>query len=191
MVHSAWRRYTRLASLTACALLFCAVRCACVPACLRQSGEEVIDVMDTHPGTFEHLLDYIYGKSVNIPSTELVEVLGLASRYQVAGLVEQVCIALKRDLNARTCSTVLSAADFYGCAELRSEVWVCGRTHVHARSLPPTQLVMSGPSWNIVGVVGHGDTQAMHTLMTNFAIASKAPDFPMLSLELMKEVLAR
>ena len=86
---------------------------AMLEAGMRESQQTVIDLHDTDPAHFKLLLDYIYGAPIQIPSTDVIQVLGLSSRYQVAGLREKACMALEEGLDARNCPTVLSAADEY------------------------------------------------------------------------------
>ena len=59
---------------------------AMIEAGMRESQQTTIDLHETDPQHFKLLLDYIYGKAIQIPSTDVIQVLGLASRYQVRSM---------------------------------------------------------------------------------------------------------
>ncbi|CAM9648596.1 unnamed protein product [Heterosigma akashiwo] len=56
---------------------------------MKEARQAVIDLDEPDPSLFGRVLDYLYGRPVALPSTEVVGVLELASRYGVEGLAEQ------------------------------------------------------------------------------------------------------
>ena len=82
---------------------------------------DVLELHDTEPAAVKLLLDYIYAVPVQLPSTHVVATLGLATRYQVGGLRDQACRALRAALDVENCAAIFAAADQYACGELRAK----------------------------------------------------------------------
>jgi len=78
---------------------------------------------DADPALFSVILDYMYGKQVQIDHSEVVNLLGLASRFQVSGLLEQACAALAGALDATNCAAIFAAADHFHCTALRQRAF--------------------------------------------------------------------
>jgi len=102
---------------------------AMYPSCLatmlhsrmREATDSVVVLQDTDPEHFKLLLDYIYGKTIELDPDRVIAVLGLADRYQMQGLVEKASMTLRRCLTARNACVILTAADALTCTELKAQ----------------------------------------------------------------------
>jgi len=90
---------------------------------MRESSQPTINLDEADPLLFRHVLDYMYGRPVDLQSTDVIALLELASRYQVEGLAEQACEALAVHLDTENCSAVYAAADLYSRSTLREQAF--------------------------------------------------------------------
>jgi len=90
---------------------------------MRESSQAVIDLDEADPNLFRYVLDYLYGRPIDLCSTDIIAILELASRYQVEGLAEQACDALATHLDSDNCSAVYAAADHYSRQSLREQAF--------------------------------------------------------------------
>jgi hypothetical protein len=79
-----------------------------------------VGLHDADPRIFTIMLQYLYGKSVSVSPSDMVDLLGLATRFQITGLRDQVSSTLMQGLDNDNCTCILSAADMFACTELRA-----------------------------------------------------------------------
>ncbi len=72
------------------------------------------------PVLFRYVLDYLYGVPIEVPSSLVVPLLGLASSYSMAGMRDRLADMLSQNLCVENCCGILAAADAYGCDQLRN-----------------------------------------------------------------------
>lgn len=90
---------------------------------MREESQDTIVLKDIGAREFKILLDYIYSKPIYVPSCQVVDLLGLATRYQVEGLKNQMCNALSTYLDHDNACAVFAAADSYQCVELKDQAF--------------------------------------------------------------------
>ena len=80
-----------------------------------------VDLSEVDGELLGFALDYCYGAPrLAVPKARVLELLGVAVRFQVSGLVDQCASLLKKGLNERNCCRLFAAADVYGRETLRS-----------------------------------------------------------------------
>ncbi|CAM9192667.1 unnamed protein product [Phaeothamnion confervicola] len=90
---------------------------------MRESRQDEIALQDTDPKMFKVLLDYMYGVPISIGSDELTTLIGMAARYNVEGLVNQISALLALNVNAQNCTAVFSVADEHSCTALKEQAF--------------------------------------------------------------------
>ncbi|KAJ8599737.1 hypothetical protein CTAYLR_003413 [Chrysophaeum taylorii] len=87
---------------------------------MREGEARRVVLDDVDPELLSLVLDYCYGESrVEVEFERVVDLLGVAVRFQVRGLAEQCALTLRRALNERNCCELFAAADAHGCEDLR------------------------------------------------------------------------
>jgi kelch-like protein 26 len=81
----------------------------------------VISFSEDSSTLFQVVLDYLYGVPVEICRSQCINLLGLASKYQLEGLKTQICDCLAAALTPDTCCAVFEAADTHSCPTLREQ----------------------------------------------------------------------
>ncbi|CAM9517986.1 unnamed protein product [Laminaria digitata] len=90
---------------------------------MREMEQDEIELKDISAREFKILLDYMYNKPISVPSSQVVDLLSLANRYQVEGLKAQMCNALSTYLDHDNACSVFAAADSYQCQGLKMEAF--------------------------------------------------------------------
>ncbi|CAH1791881.1 unnamed protein product [Owenia fusiformis] len=86
-----------------------------------QPGVSTIELKDTTPDAFRHLLKYIYTGRVNLADMKeenLLDVLGLSHQYGFLELESSISDYLKATLNIRNVCFIYDLANMYGLASL-------------------------------------------------------------------------
>lgn len=87
---------------------------------MREGSQTEIELKEEDPELFKIVLDYMYGKAFDVPNSDVIPLLGLATRHQVVGLRTQLCDILMQGLDAENSTIVYAAADLHACVELRA-----------------------------------------------------------------------
>jgi hypothetical protein len=87
---------------------------------MQESGIDVVD-MDSDPVLFRFILDYLYGLSIEVPSSLIVPLLGLSSSYSMIGMRDKLAEMLGQHLCIENCCSIFAAADAYGCGQLKCQ----------------------------------------------------------------------
>ncbi|CAM9217281.1 unnamed protein product [Ectocarpus sp. 12 AP-2014] len=90
---------------------------------MRESTQDVIELEDISSRQFKILLDYMYNKPISVPSSQMMDLLSLANRYQVEGLKDQMCDALSTHLTHDNACSVFALADSHQCHTLKTEAF--------------------------------------------------------------------
>lgn len=86
---------------------------------MSESSQSVI-YLDNDPALFRFILNYIYGIHLEVPSSSIISLLGLASSYCMDGLRDKLAEILKENLSIENCCAIFAAADAFDCTSLRS-----------------------------------------------------------------------
>lgn len=87
---------------------------------MREAETQSVELDDVDPDLLALVLDYCYGSPrIEVEFARVMDLLGVAVRFQVRGLAAQCAQTLRRALNERNCCELFAAADAHGCAELR------------------------------------------------------------------------
>ena len=70
---------------------------------------------------FKCCLDYIYGLPITIESSQIMPLLGLANKYSMISLRDQLADRLQSNLTVENSCVLFAAADTFGCICLREE----------------------------------------------------------------------
>lgn len=83
-------------------------------------SESAIDIieLDVDPVLFQYILNYIYGKPIEVPSTSIISLLGLCNSYCMMSLRDRLALILAHHLTIENCCSILYAADSYNCEVL-------------------------------------------------------------------------
>lgn len=57
---------------------------------MKESAQDVIELQDTDPILFKYILDYLYGVQIEVPSSNVISLLGLANCYSMEGLRDRL-----------------------------------------------------------------------------------------------------
>lgn len=76
---------------------------------MRESESTVITIGDA-PHLFKFILDYLYGFSMEVPSSEIVPLLGLANSYSMISLRDSLSRVLIANLSIANCCALFAAA---------------------------------------------------------------------------------
>lgn len=87
---------------------------------MKESDVEIVDI-ESDPVLFRFVLDYLYGVSVEVPSSLIVPLLGLSSSYSMIGMRDKLAEMLGQHLCIQNCCSIFAAADAYGCGQLRCQ----------------------------------------------------------------------
>ncbi|CAM9409507.1 unnamed protein product, partial [Hapterophycus canaliculatus] len=90
---------------------------------MREADQDVIELKDISADQFKILLDYVYNKTISVPSFQLTDLLCLANQYQVEGLKAQMCDALSTNLDHDNACSVFATADNHQCRSLKEEAF--------------------------------------------------------------------
>jgi WD40 repeat protein len=93
---------------------------ALVSSGMSESMQEIID-LDADPALFKHLLNYTYGQSIEVSSTQLIALLGSCNAYSMMGLRDRLAELLINTLSVENCCSILSAADAFDCIPLKEQ----------------------------------------------------------------------
>lgn len=75
----------------------------------RESGTNVVDI-DCDPVLFRYVLDYLYGVPIEVPSSLIVPLLGLASSYSMIGMRDRLADVLGQNLCIENSCAIFAAA---------------------------------------------------------------------------------
>jgi BTB/POZ domain len=75
----------------------------------RESGTNIVDI-DCDPTLFRYVLDYLYGVSIEVPSSLIVPLLGLASSYSMIGMRDRLADVLGQNLCIENSCAIFAAA---------------------------------------------------------------------------------
>lgn len=81
---------------------------------MSESSRDIIP-LDVDPELFRSILNYIYGKPIEVPSTSIVALLSLCNSYCMMGLRDRLAIILSQHLSIDNCCSILLAGDCYNC----------------------------------------------------------------------------
>jgi hypothetical protein len=87
---------------------------------MREAKTDIVDI-DSDPELFRFILDYLYGISIEVPSSLIVPLLGLSSSYSMIGMRDKLAEMLGQHLCIDNCCAIFAAADAYGCSQLRCQ----------------------------------------------------------------------
>lgn len=76
---------------------------------MRESGSDVVEI-DSDPVLFRFILDYLYGVSIEVPSSLIVPLLGLCSCYSMIGMRDKLAEMLGQHLCIENCCSIFAAA---------------------------------------------------------------------------------
>jgi hypothetical protein len=76
---------------------------------MQESFKDVIEI-DVPSHLFKFILDYLYGLRIDIPSSEIIPLLGLASSYSMIRLRDKLGDILAENLSLMNCCAIFSAA---------------------------------------------------------------------------------
>jgi hypothetical protein len=76
---------------------------------MKESGAEVIDI-DGDAELFRYILDYLYGAPIEVPSSQIVPLLGLASSYSMIGMRDRLADMLGQNMTIDNCCAIFAAA---------------------------------------------------------------------------------
>ena len=140
---------------------------------MRESGSDVVEI-DNDPVLFRFILDYLYGVSIEVPSSLIIPLLGLSSSYSMIGMRDKLAEMLGRHLCIENCCSIFAAA---GGANL---IW-----SYHGLLFQMIHLLAL-----ILDAFGCGQlySQAQDILFSNFAAAAKTSGFIELTYALIEWV---
>jgi BTB/POZ domain len=75
----------------------------------RESGSSEVDI-DCDPVLFRFILDYLYGAPIEVPSSLIVPLLGLASSYSMIGMRDRLADVLGQNLCIENSCAIFAAA---------------------------------------------------------------------------------
>ncbi|CAM9797320.1 unnamed protein product, partial [Ectocarpus fasciculatus] len=85
----------------------------------KEGSEDVIALLDVEPSSFSLLLDFFYGRRVEVTDENVGALLDLSARYGVSLLRRHCCAFLAGSASPATACSLLSVADRYDCHRLR------------------------------------------------------------------------
>lgn len=88
----------------------------------KEGSENVIALVDVDPSSFSLLLDFLYGRSVEVVGDNVEALLDLSARYGVSLLRRHCCAFMADTANASNACSLLAVADRYDCRRLRREL---------------------------------------------------------------------
>ena len=86
---------------------------------MQESGQSIIELNNVEKHLFKYILDYIYGVRVQLISSDVVPLLGLANSYSMIELREKLGNILYNNLSVTNCCSIFAAADAYNCETLK------------------------------------------------------------------------
>ncbi|CAM9599703.1 unnamed protein product [Discosporangium mesarthrocarpum] len=96
---------------------------------MKEGTQDVIELKEIQPKEFKMLLDYMYAKPIKVPSGEVIDLLGLATRYQVDGLKTQLCSVLAENISYDNACSVYAAAEAFLCEEVKAKAFARIASH--------------------------------------------------------------
>lgn len=88
----------------------------------KEGSENVIALVDVEPSSFALLLDFFYGRSVEVVGENVEALLDLSARYGVSLLRRHCCAFMADSANPSNACSLLAVADRYDCHKLRREL---------------------------------------------------------------------
>ena len=82
----------------------------------------VVEIKDVQPDTFEILLEYLYSSHISLsrmPTTQVLQLLELAHRYELILLEKDICSYLRTQINAVNAAEICQLATFYNLYQLQ------------------------------------------------------------------------
>ena len=87
---------------------------------MRESTTDIVEIQGD-PILFRFILDYLYGLSIEVPSSLIVPLLGLSSSYSMIGMRDALAELLGQHLCVDNCCSIFAAADAYSCGQLYTQ----------------------------------------------------------------------
>lgn len=88
----------------------------------KEGSENVIALLGVEPSIFSLLLDFLYGRSVDVNDENAEALLDLSARYGVSLLRRHCCAFMASSANPDKACSLLAVADRYDCHRLRREL---------------------------------------------------------------------
>lgn len=88
----------------------------------KEGSENVIALLDVEPSSFSLLLDFLYGRSIDVNDENVEALLDLSARYGVSLLRRHCCAFMAGSANPSKACSLLAVADRYDCHRLRREL---------------------------------------------------------------------
>lgn len=88
----------------------------------KEGSEDVIALVDVEPSSFSLLLDFFYGRSVEVVGENVEALLDLSARYGVSLLRRHCCAFMADSASPSNACSLLAVADRYDCHRLRKEL---------------------------------------------------------------------
>eukprot|EP00903_Cladosiphon_okamuranus_P009315 g8887.t1 len=88
----------------------------------KEGSEDLISLVDVEPSSFSLLLDFFYGRSVEVVDENVEALLELSARYGVSLLRRHCCAFMAGSANPNNACSLLAVADRYDCHRLRTEL---------------------------------------------------------------------
>jgi hypothetical protein len=76
---------------------------------MKESEAAVVEI-DSDPVLFRFILDYLYGVSIEVPSSLIIPLLGLSSSYSMIGMRDKLAEMLGQHLCIENCCSIFQAA---------------------------------------------------------------------------------
>lgn len=76
---------------------------------MQESSKDVVEI-DSDPVLFRYILDYLYGVSIEVPSSLIVPLIGLSSSYSMIGMRDKLADVLGQHLCIDNCCSIFAAA---------------------------------------------------------------------------------
>jgi hypothetical protein len=76
---------------------------------MQESEMPIIEIQE-EAHLFKYILDYIYGVRVELPSSDIISLLGLANHYSMVNLRDKLGEMLANNLTVKNCCTIYAAA---------------------------------------------------------------------------------
>jgi hypothetical protein len=76
---------------------------------MKESETDIVEI-DSDPILFRFILDYLYGVSIEVPSSLIIPLLGMSSSYSMIGMRDKLSDMLGQHLCIDNCCSILAAA---------------------------------------------------------------------------------
>ncbi len=93
---------------------------ACLTGSMQESSEKVINLAGMDDGALGELVNFAYCGRVHLTEETVLELLVAANRLQMPQVMEQCCDYLLQRMDSTNCLTILSIANTYSCASMRT-----------------------------------------------------------------------